>query len=110
MAKSNPSTAEPLGIEQLKQKYEALRTKQTQAETRLSLVRDQLAQLRNEAKAAYGTDDIAELKQKLEQLNAENDQKRTAYQASLAKIEADLAAVEREFAAADGSATGRNGA
>lgn len=112
MAKSKPDAAPDgaLTIEQLKEKYETLKVKQTQAETRRDAARENLDKLRREARAAYGTDDVAELQAKLAAMTQENEAKRAAYQASLAKIETDLAAVEQQFAAAETAAgEGRNG-
>ena len=91
-------------IEELQQRFQKLDKRKTQAETNLENAQKQLAALHKEAREKYGTDDVAELRAKLEAMKAENDQKRRAYQAELDQIEADLAAVEQKFAAAQPAA------
>jgi chromosome segregation ATPase len=90
-------------IEQLQERYKKLDKQKTQAETTLELARGQLAALQKDAREKYGTDDLAELQTKLAAMQAENEQKRAAYQAELERIETDLAAVEQRFAAAGSS-------
>ena len=88
-------------IEQLQQRYDKLHKQKIQAETKLESARSQLEALQEEAREKYGTDNLAELQAKLEAMQADNEQKRTAYQTGLERIESDLAAVEQRFAAAD---------
>jgi chromosome segregation ATPase len=90
-------------IEQLQERYKKLDKQKTQAETTLELARGQLAALQKDAREKYGTDDLTELQAKLAAMQAENEQKRAAYQAELERIETDLAAVEQRFAAAGSS-------
>lgn len=86
-------------IEELQQRYSKLNTKKIQAETNLENARRQLADLQRQAREKYGTDDLAELKQKLADMQAENEAKRAAYQQDLQRIENELADVEQKFAA-----------
>src|SRR5262245_24653287 len=85
-------------IEELQQRYAKLHTKKIQADTNLEHARKQLEQLRKEARDKYGTDDLAELRKKLDQMQAENEAARAGYQQELERIEADLTAVEQKFA------------
>jgi chromosome segregation ATPase len=88
-------------IEQLQQRYDKLHKQRIQAETKLESARTQLESLQKEARDKYGTDDLAELRAKLDAMQADNEQKRAVYQADLDRIEGDLAAVEQRFAAAN---------
>ena len=85
-------------IEELQERYARLHTKKIQADTNLLHARNQLEQLRKEAREKYGTDDLAELRKKLGQMQSENEAARAGYQQELERIEADLAAVEQKFA------------
>ena len=75
-------------IEQLQQRYEQLRTRKIQAQTKLESARDELERLKKEAREKYGTDDIAELRQRLETMKQENERKRAEYQADLSALKA----------------------
>jgi hypothetical protein len=90
-------------IEELTERYHALNEKKIQAQTNLKNAEKQLRELRNKAKEAYGTDDLDELKKQLEQLKADNEAKRAAYQATLEKIESDLTEVESKHGSMDGA-------
>ncbi|MDX1948317.1 MAG: phage scaffolding protein [Pirellulaceae bacterium] len=94
-------------LEELQQRFESLNTRKIQAGTRLEAAQKQLADLQRQAREQYGTDDVAELRAKLETMKAENDQKRRTYQAQLDKIDADLAAVEQKFAPQPTDAAGK---
>jgi hypothetical protein len=85
-------------IEELQQRFAQLNKRKIQAETSLELAKKQLELLRKEAREKYGTDDLAELQKKLDQMQAENETRRASYQQSLEQIEAELAAVEQKFA------------
>jgi hypothetical protein len=93
-------------IESLQQRYQALHTKKIQAETELKNARERLEDLKLEAREKFGTDDVAELQQKLEKMRAENEEKRAQYQADLDRIEQALADVEDRFAAPEKPANG----
>ena len=57
----------------------------------------ELARLKAEAKAAYGTEDLAELEKLLAARKAANETKRADYQGALEQIEKELAEVEAKF-------------
>lgn len=84
-------------IQQLQERFQALNKKKIQAETNLDNSRKQLDALQKEAREKYGTDDVAQLRAKLDQMKAENEQKRRTYQADLDRIEGELKAVEQKF-------------
>ena len=86
-----------LTIEQLQQKYQALNKRKIEAETNLRHARNQMEQLKKEARDKYGTDDLAALRTRLDQMRSENEQKRRAYQEDLERIQKQLDAVEQQF-------------
>jgi chromosome segregation ATPase len=91
------NTNEPDDIAQLRKRYEKLNRDKTVAETQLESARESLNLLRQKAREDYGTDDLALLREKLEQMKQENQRKRSEYQKSLDQIEADLLAVEAKY-------------
>ncbi len=88
-------------IDELKKRYESLHKKKIQAEANLDNAGKQLEELKEQARKEYGTDDISALKEKLAQMQAENENRRAEYQKRLDRIEADLAAVEEKYKNAD---------
>ena len=88
-------------IEELQKRYQQLDKRKTEAEINLKNATSKLDEHKQEAREKYGTDDVVELRHKLNSMKTENDEKRKSYQADLDRIDADLAAVERKFAAAD---------
>jgi chromosome segregation ATPase len=94
------SSAQP-DIAELQRRYEQLNTRKIQAGTSLDHAKKELEKLQKEARDTYGTDDLAELRQKLAAMKAENEAKRKSYEADLDRIESELAAVEAKFAAAE---------
>ena len=84
----------PQDIAMLKARYEELRDEKTRAEANLGSAKDQLDVLKQQARDTYGTDDLAALKQKLADMKAENERKRSEYEATLNQIDQNLAAVE----------------
>lgn len=97
MTKAEPTPSEQ-PIEMLQQRYRDLNEKKIRAEAERDGARRQLDKLKADAREKYGTDDLAELQKRLDDMIAENARKRAAYQADLDKIERDLADVERKFA------------
>ena len=85
-------------IEQLQQRYQRLHTRKIQAETNLANATERLAELKKEAREKFGTDDISELRAKLQAMTDANDIARRQYQAELDRIEADVESVEEKFA------------
>jgi hypothetical protein len=98
-ADSDPDSND-VSIEVLQQRYQTLHTRKIQAETNLANAIQQLDRLKQQAREKYGTDDVAKLREQLDTMRTENDQKRRSYQAQLDGIELDLADIEQKFAAA----------
>lgn len=113
MAKSESTTSSATGatgeqtIEELQRRYQGLHTKKIQAETQREAAKQRLDELKSQARDKYGTDDLGQLRTKLDEMIAENARKRAAYQAELDKIESGLAEVERQFAEAAPAASGQ---
>ncbi len=63
-------------IEQLQARYRDLHTKKIQADTNLENATNNLAALKEEARQKFGTDNVDELREKLEAMKAENEEKR----------------------------------
>lgn len=99
------SSAGEQSIEQLQARYQALNTRKIQAETHLQNAREQLATLKKQALEAYGTDDVEQLREQLQKMKSENEQKRQNYQTELNRIEGELSAVEQKFAGAENPST-----
>jgi hypothetical protein len=99
-----PSGGEPQDIGRLQERYQLLLKHKTQAETALEIARKDVQELKAQARAEWGTDDLAALKAKLEEIRAENLRKRAEYQASLDRIEADLREVEGRAGVGEGGA------
>ena len=91
-------------IEQLRRRHAELDKKKTIAETQLKSANEQLETLKRQAMESYGTDDLDELKKKLEAMKAENERRRAEYQKHLDEIEGGLAEVEKQYHAAKASA------
>jgi type II secretory pathway pseudopilin PulG len=98
-AKANQNAQQT--IEELQARYQQLNKRKIQAETTLENARQQLVKLQEDARTKYGTDDVAQLREKLAAMKADNERKRAEYQSQLERIEADLAAVEQKFAATE---------
>jgi len=99
-AKKTTATALPprqLSIEQLQTKYDELNRRKIEAETRHRDASDQLQKLRSQALAAWGTDNLDELKLKLVKLQEENEARRAKYQSDLQGIEAKLHEVDEKY-------------
>lgn len=88
-------------IEQLQQRYAAFSNQHIRVQAQLEEAQKRLAELHQQAKTQFGTDDVDQLRQKLETMKRENEQKRSEYQASLDQIDAKLKEVECEFSQAD---------
>jgi DNA repair exonuclease SbcCD ATPase subunit len=92
-----------LTIEQLRKRYEELNKQQIEAGANYKTANELLESLKAAAKAEHGTDDLEALRAKLKEMEAENERKRSEYQAHLDKIEADLKEVETKFNPLTGS-------
>jgi hypothetical protein len=87
-------------IEELRERYESLKTKKITAEANLQTSSETLEGLKRQAREKYGTDELASLRAKLEEMTQENERKRAEYQEHLTTIETQLAQVEAQHAEA----------
>ena len=87
-------------MDQLKKRFEELSLMKVKYETQRDSAASELADLKEQALELYGSDDVKELEKKLSEMKAENEKKRSEYQASLAKIDANLQNVQESFDAA----------
>src|SRR5262245_27607420 len=93
-------SAEPQDIELLKRRHAELHVKKIQAETKKRESENRLTELKRQALEQFGTDDLDELKRKLQSIKAENERKRSGYQEHLDQIDAELDRVSAEHKAA----------
>ena len=84
-------------IEVLQQRFQSLNTRKIQSETNLENAKKELERLQREAREKYGTDDVDELRKKLEQMKSDNEEKRRNYQADLDRIESELSEIETRY-------------
>lgn len=89
--------SEPQEIEVLRQRYQDLSRKKTQAETLLDSANKELERLKAEAKSKFGTEDVDELRKVLEKMEQENLRRRRDYQKLLDGIEAGLREIEEKY-------------
>jgi hypothetical protein len=83
-------------IEKLRERHRALEREKITAEANLNTSTTTLENLKKQARESYGTDDLRELRAKLEAMKAENEQKRADYQRHLDEIERQLKDVEQQ--------------
>src|SRR5437762_4537427 len=86
-------------IETLRKRHTDLDRKRAAAEANLRTANEQLDALRREAREQYQTDDLDELRKKLQSMKDENDRKRAEYQQHLDQIETNLKQIEQEHTA-----------
>ena len=100
----SPSTPAQ-SLEELQKRFNSLNQQKIRAETMLENAQNRLAELKEEARRDYGTDDVGELRRKLEEMKAENERKRADYQSHLDTIETELSNLETtlEEEGSDGS-------
>lgn len=84
-------------IEELQKRFQGLNEQKIKVETQREHALAQLNDLKAQAKEIYGSDNVDELKQILDQMKASNEEKRSQYQASLDSIDADLSAIDEKF-------------
>jgi hypothetical protein len=95
------SGVQPQTIEELKSRFEQLEVKKQAASTEVTRAEERLKVAKKNAKETYGTDDVEELKVKLEEWKVENERLRREYQSSLDTIEAELERVKSEHEGAE---------
>ena len=88
-------------IEELSERYKKLNEQKIQAGTNLDNAQKQLNELKKKAKREYGTDDLGELKKKLEEMKRKNEEDRANYQESLDKIEAELLDIDNKYSSVE---------
>jgi chromosome segregation ATPase len=81
-------------LDELTKQYNVLNERKIQAETQLKEAEKRLLEMQTQAQKEFGTNDIAELQARLEQLEAENETRRADYQALLKGIQTDLKNIE----------------
>ncbi len=91
-------------IEELQKRYKRLDETRIAADANRKTAQARVDELKADAKAKYGTDELEELKVQLTEIIAENERKRCAYQLALDAIEGNLGEVERSFAEAERAA------
>jgi hypothetical protein len=87
-------------IEKLRERHKLLEVQKITAEANLKNSQDTLGRLKQQARESFGTDDVEQLRKKLEAMKLENEEKRICYQQHLDEIERQLAEVERQHAEA----------
>ncbi len=92
----------PQEIEKLRERHRMLAEKKITARANWDTSKAVLERLKQQARDSYGTDDLEELRQKLESMTSENERKRADYQQHLNDIERQLAEVEQQHAEALG--------
>ena len=101
---SNPGKPQqPPDIEALKKRHRELENQRIAAQTNLKTATEQLEQLKKESREQYGTDDLKQLKEKLEEMKRDNERKRVDYDRHLAEIEKNLDQVEQDRSSSKGT-------
>jgi hypothetical protein len=88
-------------IEQLTARHSKLDKKRVEAEINAKNAKKQLEELKRQARDEFDTDDVDELREKLKQMERENERKRAEYQTSLDSIEESLQKVEATYGSVD---------
>ena len=83
-------------LAQLKQEYEALNTKKVQTEVNLKHLEESLAELKAQAREAFGTDDPDELEKLLEKKRQENARLVAEYREHIQGIQESLEKAEED--------------
>jgi hypothetical protein len=83
-------------LEELSKRYDQLNERKIQSGRDLQHAQDWLKELKQKAKQDYGTDDLEELKKKLEDMKRKNEEDRANYQMSLDNIEVELAEIDKK--------------
>jgi len=84
-------------IEQLRERYDKLNHRKTEAQTLLKSAEGELERIRADAREKFGTDDLEALKKRLAELEAENLRRREAYQKQLDSIDTALKEVDKKY-------------
>jgi hypothetical protein len=92
----NLQSEPPQDLSTLDQRYNALRDKKIAAEANLETCKGALETLKQEARETYQTDDLDTLRRRLQEMEQDNQRKRSEYQQHLTTIENQLAEVDAE--------------
>jgi hypothetical protein len=84
-------------IESLTKRYEELNKRKITADANLKHANDQLNELKQKAKDQFGTDDLDVLREKLADMERDNERIRVEYEQHLTEIEQNLASVEASY-------------
>ena len=91
---------QPPDIDSLKRRHRGLENQKIAAQTNLDRAAEELDQLKRDAREQYGTDDLGQLRQKLEEMKRDNERKRVDYDRHLGQIENELSQIENDRPAA----------
>ena len=100
MAKAKASDAVQT-IEQLQARFTEFQKQKIVVETDRKHALEKLQELKTVALEKYGSDDLEQLQQTLEEMKADNERKRSKYQQDLDAIETKLVEIAEQF---DGNA------
>lgn len=78
----------------LRRQYEQLRDRKVRTEEAVAQLTHQLETLKSQAEAEYGTSDLKELQQLLEEKRKQNEEVVSKYREHIQQVQADLAQVE----------------
>lgn len=81
-------------LNELRRQYGQLRDRKVRAEEAVAQLTLQLETLKKQAEGEYGTSDLAELQQLLEEKRVQNEAVVASYREHIQQIQADLAQVE----------------
>lgn len=81
-------------LETLKKEYNELHTQKIKTEQNIANLEDKLQELRAKAEKEFGTSDLAELQQILEDRRRENEARVADYEKHLQEIKTNLGAIE----------------
>ncbi len=101
---AEPQSTRQQSIEELQRRFKRLDEKRIATDANRETAQARLDELKADARARYGTDDIEGLKKQLSEMIHDNEAKRRAYQITLDAIELGIAEAERSFAEAQSSA------
>ena len=93
----NQSVSEEALFNALQAQYTKLRDRKITVQTQRTSVGEQLKELQASAEKEFGTHDVAALKKKLEQMEAENEKKLNDYQKTLNEIDTQLAEIDNDL-------------
>lgn len=84
-------------IEKLTERFQTLHQQKIEANAHLQNAQKQMSELKAQALEEFGTDDLDELKQKLKDMELENERNRFEYQQKLDEIERNLESVKEQY-------------